>query len=210
MLNAIIPSSSCPAPENCRTFFDIVWGCLGTIFACTWLAVHPNVPAPGQTQLGLVFRRLGMMLLAIIAPELIVFFAVRQYFFARAFSKKFGVSRTHGFFFAMGGFVSADGQYPITTILAQLEDPVLGRQFLADIRAIDSEIIMDKSKGDALSKLVALLQSGWFILQCIARFQQHLPITELEVTTVAFAAVNVVIWILWFHKPLAVQFPIPI
>jgi hypothetical protein len=28
-----------------------------------------------------------MMLLAIIAPELIVFFAVRQYFFARAFSK---------------------------------------------------------------------------------------------------------------------------
>jgi hypothetical protein len=107
----------------------------------------------------------------------------------------------------MGGFVSADGH---TTILAQLEDPVLGRQFLADIRAIDSEIIMDKSKGDALSKLVALLQSGWFILQCIARFQQHLPITELEVATVAFAAVNVVMWILWFHKPLAVQFPIPI
>jgi hypothetical protein len=69
---------------------------------------------------------------------------------------------------------------------------------------------MDKSNGDALSKGVALLQSCWFITQCVARGLQRLPLTEIEVATVAFAAVNVITWVLWFRKPLAVQFPIPI
>ncbi|KAF8173233.1 hypothetical protein K438DRAFT_1772329 [Mycena galopus ATCC 62051] len=209
MENSTATYTICPDSSNCRTLFNIVWGCLATIFACTWVAVHPNVPARGQGWLPLACRRLGMMVLAIIAPELIVFFAARQYFFARAFSKKFGVSRTHGFFFAMGGFVFADGQYPITT-LEQLEDALLEDEILKGIRAIDSGIIMDKSKGDALSKGVALLQSFWFIIQCTARFQQHLPITELEVATLAFAGVNIVTWVLWFKKPLSVQFPIDI
>ncbi|KAJ7909019.1 hypothetical protein B0H13DRAFT_2494093 [Mycena leptocephala] len=146
--------------------------------------------------------------LAIIAPELIVFFAARQFFFARSFSKRL-VSRGPMVLLCMGGFVSADGLYPVST-LEQLADPLLGDRYLADIRAVDSEIIMDKSKGDALSKGVALLQSCWFITQCVARGLQRLPLTEIEVATVAFAAVNVITWILWFRKPLAVQFPIPI
>ncbi|KAJ7608016.1 hypothetical protein DFH06DRAFT_690339 [Mycena polygramma] len=200
----------CPDPStSSRTLFDIIWGCLATVFACTWVAVHPNLPAPKRPWVFLASRRLGMMLLAIIAPELIVFFAARQFFFARAFSQRFHVSWTHGFFFAMGGFVSGDEQHPITA-LEQLEDPVLGEQYLADIRAIDCERIMDKSKGDALSKGLALMQSFWFITQCVARLLQRLPLTELEVATLAFAVVNIVTWTLWFKKPLDVQVPIPI
>ncbi|KAJ7442372.1 hypothetical protein B0H11DRAFT_1826687 [Mycena galericulata] len=201
---ALSPSSSaCEDLSNCRTFFDIVWGCLTTIFACTWVSVHPNVPAPGQSWLKLLSRRVGMMLLAIIAPELIVFFAARQFFFARAFSKRFGVSRTHGFFFAMGGFVSAGG-IPITTF-KQLEEPLLGAQYLTDIRAIDVAFIMDRSKGDALSKGVALVQCFWFISQCVARVFQRLVVTELEVATLAFAVLNVFTWLLWWGKPLDAQ-----
>jgi hypothetical protein len=103
----------------------------------------------------------------------------------------------------MGGFVSSSG-YPIVT-KKQLTDPELGAEFLAGIKNIDTEDIMDKSKGDALSKGLALAQGLWFTTQCVARVHQHLAVTELEVATLAFAVVNVFIWLLWWDKPLDVQ-----
>ncbi|KAJ6481035.1 hypothetical protein C8R45DRAFT_797083, partial [Mycena sanguinolenta] len=57
------------------------------------------------------------------------------------------------------------------------------------------EDIRDKSKGDALSKGVALLQGVWFILQCLARVHKRFDITQLEIATLAFAIVNIFIWL---------------
>jgi hypothetical protein len=122
-------------------------------------------------------------------------------------SAEYGFSRTHGFFFCMGGFVTSRG-YPVTT-KEQLEDPDLGPEYLQAIRSVDAEI-RDKSKGDALSKGVALAQSLWFTTQCLARVHQHLVVTELEVATLAFAVVNVFIWLLWWNKPLDVQRPMAV
>ncbi|KAJ7811848.1 hypothetical protein B0H13DRAFT_2472195 [Mycena leptocephala] len=194
---------SCDDINNCRKLFDIIWGCLATIFACTWVSVHPNVPAPNQSRLALFWRRLKMMIIAIIAPEIMVGFAARQFFAARLLSKEFGFSRTHGFFFCMGGFVSSSG-YPVVT-KKQFADPELGPEFLAGIKNTEAEDIMDKSKGDALSKGPAMVQGLWFTTQCLARMHQHLAVTELEVATLAFAVVNIFIWLLWWDKPLDVQ-----
>ncbi|KAJ7910819.1 hypothetical protein B0H13DRAFT_2272306 [Mycena leptocephala] len=202
-LNDRSSTNSCDDINNCRKLFDIIWGCLATIFACTWVTVHPNVPAPNQSRLALFWRRLKMMLIAVIAPEIMVGFAARQFFAARDLSKEFGFSRTHGFFFCMGGFVSSSG-YPIVT-KKQLADPELGPEFLAGIENVDVEDIMDKSKGDALSKGLALAQGLWFTTQCLARVHQRLAVTELEVATLAFAVVNIFIWLLWWNKPLDVQ-----
>ncbi|KAJ6573063.1 hypothetical protein DFH09DRAFT_916258 [Mycena vulgaris] len=170
---------SCDDINNCRRLFDIVWGCLATIFACTWVSVHPNVPPPDQGWLALLWRRLRMMLMAVIAPEVMVGFAVRQIFVARKFSKEFDLSFTHGFFFSMGGFVSQIG-HPIATF-KQLKDSVLGPEYLSAIRQVKVADIMDKSKGDTLSKGVALMQGLWFITQCLARVHQHLAVTKLLV-----------------------------
>jgi hypothetical protein len=113
----------------------------------------------------------------------------------------------HGFFFSMGGFVSRAHGHPITTI-AQLKEPIIGAQYESDITNTPGHEIADKSKGDALSKGIALLQGLWFILQILARFVQHLPVSELEIATLAFAVVNILTWLLWWHKPLDVQLPI--
>jgi hypothetical protein len=80
-------TDACDDINNCRKLFDIVWGCLATIFACTWVSVHPNVPPPCQSWLALLGRRLKMMLFAVLAPELIVGFAARQFLIARKLSK---------------------------------------------------------------------------------------------------------------------------
>ncbi|KXN87081.1 hypothetical protein AN958_09291 [Leucoagaricus sp. SymC.cos] len=57
------------------------------------------------------------------------------------------------------------------------------------------------AKGDFLAKLLAVLQTGWFILQCIARWVTHLPVTELEVVTHVIAFLNIFVYDLWWNKP---------
>ncbi|KAF7369960.1 hypothetical protein MSAN_00625800 [Mycena sanguinolenta] len=129
-----------------------------------------------------------------------------QRFGAHNLRTEFGFSTTHGMFFSMGGFVTSD-KHPITT-WGQLQDRHLGSELQKAIRNIDEEDIKDRSKGDAFSKGVALLQGSWFILQCLARVHQRLVVTQLEVATLAFAVVNIFIWSLWWNKPLDVQRPI--
>src|SRR5258708_38984990 len=78
------------------------------------------------------------------------------------------------------------------------------------LRKISEEDIKDRSKGDILSKLIAITQTTWFILQCIARGHQRLTLTELELVTLALASLNAVTYVFWWHKPLGVQVPIRI
>jgi len=75
------------------------------------------------------------------------------------------------------------------------------------IRITEKEIA-DRSKGDALAKIILVFQSSWFIFQCIARYVQGLSITQLELTTLALASLNGITFILWFDKPLGVQAPV--
>jgi hypothetical protein len=65
---------------------------------------------------------------------------------------------------------------------------------------IAKEEIQDKSKGDIISKGIVVLQTGWFVMQCIARRTQGLPITELELVTIAYAALNFVIYWMWLGQ----------
>lgn len=78
------------------------------------------------------------------------------------------------------------------------------------IREITAAEIVDRSKGDALTKVIAILQTTWFIIQCITRHIQRLSLTELELVTLALASLNAVTFVIWWHKPLGVQDPVRI
>jgi hypothetical protein len=71
-------SESCKDIDGCRTLLSIVWSCLATLVACTWVSVHPNVPDSGDSTVMLALHRMKLMLLAIIAPEIIALWALRQ------------------------------------------------------------------------------------------------------------------------------------
>ncbi|PBK82555.1 hypothetical protein ARMGADRAFT_1140922 [Armillaria gallica] len=92
----------------------------------------------------------------------------------------------------------------IVTLEALESEPNL----VKNLAAITPETIEDKSKGDALSKTISILQISWFIVQCIARALQHLPITLLEMTALAFAGLSIIMYALWWHKPLNVKYHI--
>ena len=68
--------------------------------------------------------------------------------------------------------------------------------------------IMDRSKGDILSKIIFMTQTSWFIAQCIARHVQRLDLTQLELTTVALASLNGITLFMWWTKPLGALTPV--
>jgi len=121
---------------------------------------------------------------------------------------------THGHLFGMGGFMLIDPDLKnaepkerngtVLTIDYFHENPTIG------VPKITVDEIQDWCKGDALAKLIAILQTSWFITQCIARSQQGLAVTELELVTLALASLNAVTFAIWWHKPLGVQEPVKI
>lgn len=70
-------------PCSARTVLDIIWSCLATTFAVTWVSVHPNVPLLDETDFSVLKRRVFLMLLALIAPEILVLWAFKQWRGAR-------------------------------------------------------------------------------------------------------------------------------
>lgn len=70
-----------------------------------------------------------------------------------------------------------------------------------------SREIEDRSKSDAVSKGLAVVQTLWFTTQCIARLAAHLPIANLEVTTLAYNVITIAMYIAWWKKPLNVNCP---
>ena len=65
--------------------------------------------------------------------------------------------------------------------------------------------IKDRGKSNWLTKSLVLVQTSWFVLQCIARAIKHLPVTRLEIVTLAYAVMDFVIYIFWWNKPLNVN-----
>ncbi|KIK53949.1 hypothetical protein GYMLUDRAFT_249983 [Collybiopsis luxurians FD-317 M1] len=357
-----VTSSQCNDINNCRTLLQIVWSCVSVLIACTWISVHPNIPGPDDSSWKAFRRKIGLMIIALIAPEMLVLWATRQWFAARKLSERYpGWTRTHAFFALMGGFALYEGKkcisvlrfippepFSIQNIMfgptkspilihfenlehctvindnspsihndstlvpltaetgtssndgfehhstaedeAELEDfcsvalPVavnydnpftrdsdgvaivtstdsdlkpgaqteelndhhLGnpnpeeelsnhhsikttpyiagklaecdpatefdqRSFAAHLNLIGriSEIqIKDRSHSDSFSKLIAVMQTTWFVVQLFARWAEGLPVTELEVMTLAFAAMNVLIYFFWWDKPQGVGCPV--
>ena len=80
-----------PACQSKRTLFNIVWSCLSTIIICAWTSVHPNVPPPNKWRAR--WERLKIMFWVIIAPELVIAWAVRQLFAAKEIRDAYNHSR---------------------------------------------------------------------------------------------------------------------
>ena len=77
-----------------------------------------------------------------------------------------------------------------------------------ELPTITAEEIKDRSKADAFSKTIALGQTFWFIVQCLARRVEHLDITLVELLTLSLAVLNGLMYFLWWHKPLDVRCPV--
>ena len=110
----------------------------------------------------------------------------------------------------MGGFVLYDGNDKMIRTLSIEMLEVLASEGKIRWPRISVDEIMDRSKRDLFSKGFAVLQTTWFITQCIARAAYGLTITELEIATLAFAVLNGLLYFLWWNKPQDVACPAPV
>jgi hypothetical protein len=78
-----------PGPPTVRTKISIIWSCLVTIFSCTWVAVHPNIPGHNATQWLVFVRRVRVMAIALVAPEAVIIWAMRQWINAYKLGHKY-------------------------------------------------------------------------------------------------------------------------
>ena len=225
--------STCICPADQRSLFDILWSCLATLFACSWVSVHPNIPGTDESWWRIYLRRLELMFWAVLAPELIISWAFRQWLGARNFKKLYkgsqmypiypeilnhkilildsgpGWTKTHGYFIQMGGFMLFDSEGNIAKgVLTPKTFSRLLKEKKIDFPKVPVEEIEDRSKSDGFSKTIALSQTLWFVAQCIARRAQHLDLTLVELLTLSLAVLNGVMYFLWWNKPMDVRRPI--
>jgi hypothetical protein len=124
-------------------------------------------------------------------------------------------TRVHGFFVIMGGFhaylrddSNLQSRSPDQPLYPLDQKKVIEKVKKGEIELPLEGEIQDKSKTDWLAKTLVLLQTGWFVIQCIARGVARLPLSELEVITLAYTIMNVGIYIAWWDKPRNVDRPI--
>lgn len=200
-----------PDPEG-RGTVSLILSCVLTLILCVWSALHLNVPGPKCTTERWVLLNIAWIFAGIYSPEMVVFAAWRQWDSARllqkaveqVIEKEAGVNGwtwtpAHSFFACSGGFA-----LELESLNHALKDEAMGEcestgprrltltpkgvLMLVKMRGfprIDEGEIQDKSKANDLSKTLVMIQATWMLIQVIGRLATRLPVTLLEVNTVA-------------------------
>ncbi|KAL8681267.1 MAG: hypothetical protein Q9224_006866, partial [Gallowayella concinna] len=117
-------------------------------------------------------------------------------------------SHTYGFYGLMGGLA-----VNVSHLHDRLDKVLLtpsGLIYLAEkgyffeIADLD---IQDKSKASWLAKGFVLLQITWTFLQCLSRKAVGLPLSVLEVHVLVHAGCALIMYVLWFNKPMDIDEP---
>ena len=225
----VITTPGCICPVDQRMIWDVLWSCLATIFACSWVSVHPNIPGPNESSWRILLRHLELMFWAVVGPEMIITWALRQWLGARHLEKLYkgelmcpiylqilsheiptsdrGWTKTHGHFFQMGGFMLFERNIAKGVLTSKRFSELLTAGKI-EFPIVTVEEIEDRSKADGFSKTIALGQTLWFVTQCIARGAQHLDLTPVGLLTLSLAVLNGLMYFLWWNKPLGVRCPV--
>ena len=98
---------------------------------------------------------------------------------------------THSFFASTGGFafeISDDEAQCLPNGCKRLTLTARGVAFLAScghIPNVSKADITDKSKANNVAKALVIIQASWMLVQVIGRLLAGLPVTLLEVNTIA-------------------------
>ena len=75
---------------------------------------------------------------------------------------------------------------------------------------LTEEQLDDRNKGDALVKLIAIVQIGWLVVQLIVRKVRNLASTQLEIFTLAFAICSLFTYGILWRKPQDAKVPVDV
>ncbi|KAL8695800.1 MAG: hypothetical protein Q9201_007955, partial [Fulgogasparrea decipioides] len=114
------------------------------------------------------------------------------------------------FLIVAGGLAVETKAFHQESYLTVTPDGAIELAMLGLLKPISETVIDDKSKADPITKTIACVQAGWFIVQCISRVAQHLPLTLLEVHVLTHVLMAFLMYLFWFAKPYGVLSPVVI
>jgi hypothetical protein len=112
------------------------------------------------------------------------------------------------FFVAAGGLAVETKSFHKEPYLTVTPTGAVELARLGLLTPVPEDVINDKTKADLITKLVVCVQAGWFIVQCIARVAQHLPLSLLEIHVLTHVFVALLMYLFWFAKPYDVASPV--
>jgi squalene monooxygenase len=153
--------------------------------------------------------------LAVAAPELLSLFAIMQWNAANISVKEMRslgihtLSSVHAFYANAGGFLLEAPDAPAFPVNATSICYLVSKGRI-DTPTITKEEIWDKSKADLFAKCVAFVQAGWLLCAMIGCAVQKLPITPLELFTIAFVVPTMATQYFWANKPQNIGAPVTV
>ncbi|KLO14048.1 hypothetical protein SCHPADRAFT_827007, partial [Schizopora paradoxa] len=201
------------ADPSCRGTFNITLLCLSTTIICIWSSVHRDIPLQRLSVFRSLLRNVPFVLVALFAPELLFYFALNQFLVARNLVRQYPFTLKHGFYATMGGFafkksVSEDGRWCSRPQKLTIKGVKFVMQHAPDlIPDIPITSITDRSKSNSLGKTLLAVQVAWFCLNCASRLAECLPLSLLEVSTLAHGLFTLSSYAMWWSKPLSVEEP---
>lgn len=204
---------------NDRNTLTVLQSCVITLLSCTWAVLHLNIPAPRDSYWTQFRRKMKWMMVTLLAPEITCSVALRQWHESRVAvkeMKELGIEWTtvQGFYAVMGGYVlhHRGTTVPLLTseIKALLQSNSDRKETQFQLPTVDEVDIEDRNKTSGFTKFFALAQTSWVVLQCIIRKAENLPISQVEIATIAFAACAIVASAFWWHKPLDIGLTVPV
>ncbi|KAF2142451.1 uncharacterized protein K452DRAFT_270118 [Aplosporella prunicola CBS 121167] len=116
----------------------------------------------------------------------------------------------HGHYVAMGGlaveFHLGSAQTRRIVLTVDAFKAVLDK-YPSSMLELSESHIKDKSKANTLAKTLVCIQALWFCIQCFSRMGQRLSISLLELNTLGHAICALLMYLLWWDKPLDVGEP---
>lgn len=208
-----------------RGTLDLLWSCIVTAAFCTWTVQKLQVGPRSSSAIMTLRRKAFWMLITLLCPEYVTWIAFAQWQRARRYKDICELGHNdwtmqHGFYVDMGGLqVDLEGSSPNhrfdkgnsnfqkldngVRYTIRLHDLVL--LLKADVFPVPEIRLQDlkeRSKNDHFARVVTTLQVLCFVVHSFGRLGSHLPISTLELSTLAYVCCAALIEYLWWNKPL--------
>jgi hypothetical protein len=227
-----------PAPKT-RGTFSILFSCATALSLCIWTGVHVHLnfdPSRGKTDSKYLVKTVWAVF-ALVAPDIVLAVALHQLLVAREYRRAVneesttrsgfigkgfftrvrqkrdrGMSLKTAFFTIMGGF----------SIAVSFPDGTRHRNKGLDFSIMTSDEMIDtiyrhpvdqtedRNKTSSIAKFLACIQVGWILMQCFGREIEHIYITLLELNTAVHVLIAIVMFGIWWDKPVDINQPIVI
>ncbi|PYI16574.1 hypothetical protein BO86DRAFT_435685 [Aspergillus japonicus CBS 114.51] len=185
--------------------------------------VFPNIPARTDQWYHRLRDRLHLASIGVLGPEFLLMLALGQWSSARASVKKFeqlardfpnsnrpSWTLAHAFYADMGGFIlEEEGNATFFPVNAEQLYFLIANNYIKHPPLTEEEI-NDRNKSDSFSRVLAVSQALWFLVNSALRVAQGLFLTTLELTTISYVVVFLVTSFCWRAKPSGITGTMPV